>query len=108
MVSIIVELVKSSGEKENIDQLTHVFTTHSLNVPQSLNQTSHNLNATLLLAHIVAVLGIVMLVADVNVRTVKSPVPSVLFLNATFMGSVALGSVQAKVFRDIVSATLVS
>lgn len=69
--------------------------THSLKVPQSLNQTSHNLNATPLLAPIVAPFGMVIVVADVSVNTVKSPVQAVALLNATLIGSVALGAVHA-------------
>lgn len=83
---------------------TLVLITHNLNVHQSLNQTNRNLKATLLLAHIVAVLGIVIEVAAVNVNTVTSPVPAVAFLNAILTGSVALGSTPAWVLIAIVSA----
>ena len=85
----------SSSDKSNIVVDVLQLITHSLKVPQSLNPTNHNLNATQLLAHIVAVLGIVIVVADVSVNTVKSPVQAVAFLNATFIGSVALGAVHA-------------
>lgn len=80
------------------------MTTHNLNVPESLNATNHILKATLLLAHIVAPLGIVIVVAEVNVSVVNVPVAAVALLNATLTGSVALGVAPAADSIDIVSA----
>lgn len=81
-----------------------MFTIPSLKVPQSFIPTSRSLNGTALVAHIVAVLGITTLSAAVIARYVQSPVPAVTFLKPMYIGSVALGSVHALVFRAIVSA----
>jgi len=57
-----------SSDNVIISQVTAVFTTHNLNVPQSLNHTNRNLKATALVAHIVAVLGITIVVAEVILK----------------------------------------
>lgn len=103
-VPIVVDESSKSSSRAIIPVVVWVFTIPSLNVHQSFIPTSHNLNGTELLAHIVAVLGITTLSAAVIARYVQSPVPAVTFLKPIYIGSVALGSVPALVFNAIVSA----
>lgn len=69
-VPMAVADINSSSDREYIQSVTCVFTTHKTTVPLLLKATSHILKAAPFEAHIRAVLGIVILVAELIVMTV--------------------------------------